>query len=91
MRKINKTRSIVGEAIFIQAMGNEIMLQGNGYVKQGGEYRKMPYRMAKTPMCQFFQDDHYVYPKLAASSDFPEDLKANCPFKKVKTILTFSY
>ncbi|KAL7014671.1 hypothetical protein ACKWTF_016052 [Chironomus riparius] len=84
VKKINKTRSIVGEVTFHQAVGNEIMLDGVAYVKQGGEYRVMPYKKPKKPLCQFFEDNDYVYPKLAEASDFPLDIKANCPLKKVK-------
>ncbi|KAL7014669.1 hypothetical protein ACKWTF_016050 [Chironomus riparius] len=82
IKKINKTRSMFGEVVFYQALGNEIMIQGNGYMKQGGEYKQMPYRVPKTPLCQFFDDDVYVYPKLAEKSDFPSDVKANCPLKE---------
>lgn len=72
-----------GEVIFYKELGNDIVLEGNAFMKQGGEYRQMPYRQPKTQMCQFFQDDIYVYPKLAEASDFPLDIKANCPLKEV--------
>ena len=87
VKKINKTRSIIGEVIFYQAVGNEIILDGNAYVKQGGEYRLMPFKQPKKPLCEFFQDDDYVYPKLAEASDFPLDIKANCPLKAVNFVM----
>ena len=87
VKKINKTRSVVGEVIIYQPLGNEIIVEGRGFMKQGGEYRQMPYRFPQTPMCQFYENDAYVYPELAEKSDFPKTVEGNCPLKEVRCII----
>ncbi|XP_070505980.1 uncharacterized protein [Chironomus tepperi] len=47
--------------------------------KQGGEYRYMPYGTPLTPYCDICTSDIYVYPEIAKYSDFPEDIRNNCP------------
>lgn len=60
------------------------------FVKQGGEYRLMPYRITPNPLCKFCAEDKYVYPDLAKGSDFPEDIESECPLQPVSLCtLTF--
>ena len=57
IRKINKVRSLVGEADFFIPFGNDVTLEGTFLKKQGGEYRLMPYRFSPTPFCVFASND----------------------------------
>lgn len=52
VKRQNRTRALVGEYTYKVPFGNEIMLEGKFYKKQGGEYRLMPYRSALKPYCQ---------------------------------------
>ncbi|KAL7015790.1 hypothetical protein ACKWTF_016680 [Chironomus riparius] len=87
VKKLNKTRSVIGDVIIYQPLGDEIIVEGRGFMKQGGEYRQMPYRFPQTPMCQFYANDAYVYPELADKSDFPKTLEGNCPLKAVNFLI----
>lgn len=43
----------------------------------------MPYRIPRMSMCDYYMNDEYSYPDLVKDSDFPIDIKNNCPFKAV--------
>ncbi|KAL7037962.1 hypothetical protein ACKWTF_009419 [Chironomus riparius] len=79
VRKINKTRSLVGYMEFKIPMGNDNKAEYKLLRKQGGEYRYMPYSVPPLPFCEFLSKDKYFYPDVANNSDFPEDLEASCP------------
>lgn len=51
VRKVNKTRSIIGEMKFFKPIGNDMIMEGLSYKKQGNEYRLMPYHRAKEGFC----------------------------------------
>lgn len=65
-------------------MGDDVTIEAAVFVKQGGEYRLMPYRITPSPFCSFCGNDSYVYPDLAKNSDFPEDIGAACPLQPVR-------
>jgi hypothetical protein len=62
-------------------IGNDVMFEGSIYVKQGGEYRQMPYRLPRKGYCDFAATDIYYYQDMAKNSDLPEDVRANCPLQ----------
>lgn len=41
----------------------------------------MPYRLEKSPFCNAFAEDPYIYKDLTKKSNFPDDLRTNCPMK----------
>lgn len=47
----------------------------------GNEYRKLKFQIEQSKFCKAFGDDPYVYKDLSKKSNFPEDIKANCPLK----------
>lgn len=82
VKKLNKTfRGIVGTTIFNVEFGNEFFLSGTAYVKQGGEYRMMPFKLPEIPFCDIVRDDFYYYDAIAAQSDLPQPF--SCPMPKV--------
>lgn len=83
VRRVNKTRAIIGEVEFKQLLGNDVLVDIKIYKKQGGEYRKMPYEILHQPFCDFYGNDIYIYHEVAKDSDLPADLKKNCPLKPV--------
>ena len=44
----------------------------------------MPYGTPPTPYCDICMNDIYVYPEVAKYSDFPEDIRNNCPIVPVR-------
>jgi hypothetical protein len=84
VRKVNRTRSVYGYVDIKVPMGNDFKASGVLLKKQGGEYRYMPYKLPPQPFCDSMSKDTYVYPDIAANSDFPEDLSANCPLAPVR-------
>lgn len=54
-------------------------------VKQGGQYRLMPYKLPKKGWCDFHNDDTYIYPEVAAGSDWP--LPMPCPLPAVRCFI----
>ncbi|KAL7037958.1 hypothetical protein ACKWTF_009415 [Chironomus riparius] len=79
IKKLNKTRSIVGSVFYHVPFGNDIKIEIQTLKKQGGEYRYLPYKLLPGPFCDVLANDKYLYPDIARNSDFPEDVMNNCP------------
>lgn len=75
------TRGIFGTIIYHVADDDSFLLESIIYIKQGGEYRRMPFKLAKKGCCSAIQDDEIIYPDLVAVSDFPKQFP--CPFPSV--------
>lgn len=67
-------------------MGNDFGAEGFAYIKQGGEYRRLPFKVPKKKFCDFFFDEPYFYPDFQKSTDFPPPGKDNCPLKNVSSV-----
>lgn len=83
VKKVNKTRSLNGHIIFKREFNDEVKTKLDFYLKRGGDYQLLPYRIAEKGFCKFFQEDEFFYKDLAAKSDFPEDLINGCPMAAV--------
>lgn len=83
VKKVNKTRSIVGYIFYYEPFGNNIKVEIRTLKKQGGEYRYMPYKQVPEAFCDVLAKDKYIYPDVAKHSDFPEDIERNCPLPAV--------
>lgn len=57
VRKVNKTRSLVGDIKLMIPFGDDIIIESKGLKKQGGEYRQMPYHVQPTKLCEFIAKD----------------------------------
>ena len=57
-------------------------MTGRMYLKQGGEYRELPYKLPKKPICDFVNEDSFFIPKTVNVSDIT--LPFSCPMKVVK-------
>lgn len=79
VKKVNKIRSVFGWFFLHVPFGNDIKIEVKTLKKQGGEYRYLPYKLIPTPFCDALESDKYFYPDIAKYSDFPEDIKNNCP------------
>ncbi|KAL7037961.1 hypothetical protein ACKWTF_009418 [Chironomus riparius] len=79
VRKVNKTRALVGFISIYEPFGNNFLTEYKVLKKQGGEYRYLPYSVPRSPICDFFEKDPYFYQYFANHSDFPNDIAANCP------------
>ena len=67
-------------------------IEANTYLKQGNEYRKMPYGVKATKYCDFFNNDKFFYDDLLKVSDLPA--KGVCPWPRGKytirgSVITF--
>jgi len=83
VKKVNKTRLVVGSVYFHVPFGNNIKVEIKTLKKQGGEYRYMPYTIGPGTVCDISASDKYIYPDIAKHSDFPEDIMSNCPLAAV--------
>lgn len=66
-------------------MDNSYSAMVEVFLKQGGEYRKLPYKLEKKPLCDFFKGDVYYYEELSTMSTFPFPFV--CPYKKVSFLI----
>ena len=57
IRKVNKTRSIVGDIKLMVPFDDDVIIESKGLKKQGGEYRQMPYHVQPTKLCEFIAKD----------------------------------
>lgn len=51
-------------------------------MKQGGEYRLLPYKLPKKPVCKFANEDKFFLPKTANVSEITFPMA--CPLEVVK-------
>lgn len=84
VRKVNKMRKVFGNTTFHLDLDNTCMVEGLIYVKQGGEYRLMPYKLNKKGICDLHNDDKFFYPELWEVSDWKNPCP--CPIPKVNAL-----
>lgn len=82
VKKLNKTTRVFdGTAIMHIPIDDSIEVEGRLYMKQGGEYRLLPYKSSKTGACSFTQADKFFYEDVTKSSDF--EFPFPCPLPNV--------
>lgn len=81
VRKHEKVRKIFGNVTHHIDMDNSYTATVELFVKQGGEYRKLPYRLKESPVCDFFQQDTYFYEEMTTMTTYPFPFV--CPIAKV--------
>lgn len=82
VRKVNGTRKIFGNVTCHIPLDNTYLCEALVYIKQGGQYRLMPYKLPKKGVCDVHNEDKYFYPDLVAASDFP--MPYPCPLPTVE-------
>ena len=80
-KKKNKTQKMVGPLIFHTKIDNSYLVEITVFLKQGGEYRLMPYKLPKKGVCDFISSDEYFIDELAQNSNFSDPMQ--CPIRKV--------
>lgn len=90
VKKLNKTaRGIVGNIILHASdVDNTMMVEARLSQKQGGEYRRLPYKLPPKKLCDFFNEDVYVFPDVVKVSNVPSPLP--CPPEPVRKFFTAS-
>lgn len=71
IRKVNKTRQVIGNVTYNIPLDDTFVSSISIYIKQGNQYRLMPYKLPKKPNSEFYNDDKIFYPEIAAVSDLP--------------------
>lgn len=81
-----KTRKIYGNITQHIALDNSYMAEAYVYVKQGGEYRLLPYKVPAKGFCDFNNDDVYYYPEFSGASDYPMPYPCPCPAVRISIV-----
>lgn len=81
VKKVNKERKVFGKVIFHQFFDDSVTLAVEAYVKQGGEYRLMPFKPQAQGVCSYTKHHKQYYDEVVEYSDFPDP--APCPFGNV--------
>lgn len=82
IRKLNRTlRGLTGNVNANVELGNDYLLSATGYIKQGGEYRKLPYKMPEKRFCEIIEQYNNYYEEIAADSNLP--VPFSCPLPEV--------
>ena len=89
IRKDQGIRKLYGRAIFHIPMGNTYEVEGFSYIKQGGEYRRLPFKVPRKKFCNFFFEDVFFYPDFQNASDFPPSDFKYCPLANVSQLSLF--
>lgn len=84
IKKLNKTaRGMVGSVIVLASdIDNTLIVEVKLSIKQGGEYRKLPYKLPPTNFCDCINKDVYAFPDLVKVSNIPSPLP--CPVEPVQ-------
>lgn len=86
IKRFNRTtRGLFGKVTYHKALDKNFTLEIIVLMKQGGQYRQLPYRIPPKIFCTFVQEDSYIYPEVASVSDFP--YPPSCPFPNVNVYL----
>lgn len=81
LKKENRTRKLFGQMKYFVPADNSFQVEMTSFTKQGGEYRKLPFRVARKNLCDFYQNSKNFYHELAAVSDLP--MPFVCPLANV--------
>jgi hypothetical protein len=84
VKKVNKTRTILGNATFHVPTDNSYKISNSLYKLQGGEYRLTPFQYPKMGFCDILSKDVYFMPDLAKVSDFSYPFV--CPLPAVSEV-----
>lgn len=68
IRKKGKTQAIYGNMTAHVSVDNSAAVQTKVFIKQGGEYRLMPYKIPSKGICDWHNEDKLFYPELASVS-----------------------
>lgn len=77
IKRVQKQRLLFGNITFLALLDDNFTVEIIGYVKQGGQYRLMPYKIVK-PFCSAYNEDPFFMDDMRASSTLPP--KNVCPF-----------
>ena len=81
--KQNRTHFVVkGKLKLLREFSDDIKIGVEFFQLQGGEYRKMPYKVPVQRFCEFVMNEKLVMPEIFATSDLPPAEK--CPYQPVK-------
>jgi hypothetical protein len=81
IRKHEGVRKIFGNVTHHIEMDNSYVALIDLFIKQGGEYRLLPYKLKKSPLCDFYRDDTFFYEEMTKMISYPFPFV--CPFKTV--------
>ena len=85
VRKVNRTHHlIIGNFTMHVNQGNDYLLFGHFYKKQGNEYKKTPYKVGPKKFCDFLREETMFYPEIMPTTDFPSI--ETCPWSKVSIV-----
>lgn len=85
VRKVGGERKLFGNVTFHIPMDNSFDVERYAYMKQGGEYRRLPFKIVKKKFCDFFVEEKLFYPDFVKVSDFPPPDITLCPLKNVRS------
>lgn len=86
VKKINKTRAVAGTIINHVPLEDNYLMGFEVFKKQGGEYRKQPFRIPQQNACEYMIKDPYkMYKQWTLESDYP--YPATCPIPIVSNII----
>jgi hypothetical protein len=81
IRKNDGKRKMFGFVHFKGLFDDDVKVVAQAYTKQGGEYRRLPYKIAKKGICAFCKEDSYFLEEMSRDSNF--SLPFKCPFANV--------
>lgn len=80
VKKMNRTtRGVFGNLISFVPLDDSYAIDINVFIKQGGQYKKIPFKPPTKTLCKFLMEDEYFYEELAAVSNYPFPFKCPLP------------
>lgn len=77
VKKVNKTKKLFGNTTYHIDLDNTFFIGATVYMKQGGEYRLMPFKLKKKEICDFYNEDKFFYDEMCKFSDW--EIPFKCP------------
>lgn len=84
VKKLGKDRALFGLAVIHFPFDDSFTVEGILYLKQGGEYRPLPFKLPKKPLCKFVNEDVFFFPKAPNVSEITFPMA--CPVELVRKL-----
>jgi hypothetical protein len=82
-----KSRGLFGSVIVHGDIDNTFKIMCKFYIKQGGEYRLMPYKFPPQAVLDTFNNDKYFAPDFIKVSNFTQPLSSPVPKVESKILM----
>lgn len=84
IKKLGKDRAIFGPVNINFPLDDSFEVEGIMYIKRGGVYQPLPFKLPKKPLCVFINEEIFFLPKASNVSEITFPM--TCPLEVVRKL-----